>query len=155
MTKPPELQLAERPAWGFWAALACLALLGAAAIWGAITAPNPAAAWFFGGGAAFCIGLSCLGGYALLRPATIFVEHGTLVARTPFSVRKLALAEVDHLELRRRRTRGGIAHRELVVAQVGRMRPASIVADDFSDSRIAAFAKAAGLRFKPEPGLPN
>jgi hypothetical protein len=65
-----------------------------------------------------------------------------------FSVRKLALAEVDRLEVRLRMTRGGIAYRELVVMDQGGVRRASILADDFSDSRIAHFAKAAGLRFK-------
>ena len=134
-------------AWGWRAALAGLVLLSGAAIWGALTAPNPAAAWFFGVGAALVVGLSSLGAYVFVRHSTLFVEHGTLVARTPFSVRRFALVEVDRLEVRLRRTRGGIAYRELVVDQGGASR-ASILADDFSDSRIAAFAKAAGLRFK-------
>ncbi len=143
-----DLQLSGRPAWGWWAALAVLGLFGGGEIWGAVTASNPAAAWFFGAGAAFFIGLSLLGGYVFARYSTMFVEHGTLIARTPFSVRKLAVAEVDRLEVRLRMTRGGIAYRELVVVDQGGVRRASILADDFSDSGIARFAKAAGLRFK-------
>jgi len=135
-------------AWGWRAALAGLVLLSGAAIWGALTAPNPAAAWFFGVGAALVVGLSSLGAYVFVRHSTLFVEHGTLVAGTPFSVRRFALVEVDRLEVRLRRTRGGIAYRELVVVDQGGASRASILADDFSDSRIAAFAKAAGLRFK-------
>lgn len=143
-----ELQLSGRPARGWWAGLAVMVLFGGGAIWGALTAPNPAAAWFFWGGAAFLIGLSLLGGYVFGRHSTMFVEHGTLVARSPFSVRRLALAEVNRLEVRIRRTRGGIAYRELVVVDQGGLTRASILADDFSDSRIAHFARAAGLRFK-------
>ena len=124
-----ELELAGRPAWGFWAALAVLVFISGGAIWVAVTAPDPGAAWLFGGGAAFCLGLSCLGGYVLVRSARIFVDDATLVARTPFSVRRVALAEVDR-----------------------RLPRASILADDFSDSRIAGFAKAAGLRFESETG---
>jgi len=147
----PELELAERPAWGFWAALAVAVLLSDAAIWVAVTAPTPGAAWFFGAGAAFFLGLSCVGGYVLVRHARIFVDDGTLVARTPFSVRRVALAEVARLEVRLR-TRGGIAYRELAVVDQRGVPRARILADDFSDSRIADFAKVAGLRFKPETG---
>jgi hypothetical protein len=127
-----------------------MALLDGAVIWAAVTAPNPAAAWFFGGGAAVVSGLSILGAFVVVRHSPIFVEHGTLVARTPFSVRKLALAEVDYLEVRLRRSRGGFAYRELVVVDQGGASRASILADDFSDSRIAHFAEAAGIRFKPQ-----
>ena len=77
----------------------------------------------------------------------MFVEDGNLVARTPFSVRRLALAEVNHLEVRLRQTRGGIAYRELVVVDQAGVSRADILADDFSDSKIAHFAQAAGLRF--------
>ena len=148
-----ELELAGRPEWGFWAALAVLVLISGAAIWVAVTAPDPRAAWLFGGGAAFCFGLSCLGGYVLVRSARIFVDNATLVARTPFSVRRVALAEVDRLEVRLRRTRSGFSYRELAVVDQGGLSRASILADDFSDSRIADFARAAGLRFKPEAGF--
>lgn len=79
----------------------------------------------------------------------MFVEDGNLVARTPFSVRRVALAEVDRLEVRLKRTRGGIAYRELVVVDQTGICRANILADDFSDSRIAHVAEAAGLRFKP------
>ena len=150
MAKAGQLQLGERTAWGWWAALAGMAVLGGAAIWGAVSAPNYAAAGFFGGGAAFVIGLSILGAYVFVRHSTIVVEHGTLVARTPFSVRRLALAEVGRLEVSLRRSRGGIAYRELVVLDQGGVSRATILADDFSDSMIAHFAEAAGLRFKPD-----
>jgi hypothetical protein len=79
----------------------------------------------------------------------MFIEDGNLVARTPFSVRRLALAEVDRLEVRLKRTRGGIAYRELIVVDQTGISRANILADDFSDSSISQFAKAAGLRFKP------
>jgi len=123
-------------------------VFGGAAIWAGMTAPNAAAAWMFWGGAAFFFGLSVLGGYMFARHATIFVEQGTLVVRSPFSIRRLALAEVDHLEVRLRQTRGGITYRELVVVDQAGVSRANILADDFSDSRIAHFAKAAGLRIQ-------
>jgi len=78
----------------------------------------------------------------------MFVEDGNLVARTPFSIRRLAIPEVDRLEVTLKRTRGGIAYRELVVVDRTGTPRANILADDFSDSRIAHFAEAAGLRFK-------
>jgi len=150
-----ELELAGRPAWGFWAALTVLVFISGGAIWVAVTAPDPGAAWLFGGGAAFCLGLSCLGGYVLVRSARIFVDDATLVARTPFSVRRVALAEVDRLEVTLRRNGTGFTYRELAVVDQGGLPRASILADDFSDSRIAGFAKAAGLRFKSETGPGN
>jgi len=67
----------------------------------------------------------------------------------------VALAEVDRLEVRLRRTRSGFSYRELAVVDQGGLSRASILADDFSDSRIAAFARAAGLRFKPRSRLPD
>jgi hypothetical protein len=148
MAMAQELQLDKSTGWGWWATLAGMALLGGAAIWGAVTAPNPGAAWFFGAGAALVIGLAFLGGYVFLRHSMLSVGNGILVARTPFSVRRLTLAEVDRLEVRLRRTRGGIAYRELVVVDQSGATRASILADDLSDSRVAHFAKAAGLRFK-------
>jgi hypothetical protein len=124
-------------------------VFGGASIWTAVTATGSAVAWIFGGGAAFCIGMAFLGAYVFGRHSTMFIEDGNLVARTPFSVRRLALAEVDRLEVRLKRTRGGIAYRELIVVDQAGISRANILADDFSDSSISQFAKAAGLRFKP------
>jgi hypothetical protein len=144
-----ELALDKPTGWGWWASLAGMTLLAVAAVWAAVTAPNAGAAWFFGGGAAFVIGLSLIGGYVFVRHSTIVVEDGTLVARTPFSVRRVALAEVGRLEVNLRHAPGGVPYRELVVVDQGGVRRARILADDFSDSRIAHFAKAAGLAFTP------
>jgi hypothetical protein len=148
MAQARELELGKPTGWGWWASLAGMALVAVAMIWAAVTAPNAGAAWFFGGGAAFVIGLSLIGGYVFIRHSMIVIEHGTLVARTPFSVRRVALAEVARLEVKLQRTRGGIAYRELVVVDQSGATRASIRADDLSDSRVANFAKAAGLRFK-------
>jgi hypothetical protein len=150
MTEARQPRLGEHIAWIWWATLAVMALLDGGVIWAAVTAPNPAAAWFFGGGAAVVSGLLILGAFVVVRHSTIFVEHGTLVARTPFSVRKLALAEVGRLEVRLQCTRSGIPYRELVVVDQGGAPRAIILADDFSDSSIALFAEAAGLRFKSD-----
>ncbi|HVS05488.1 MAG TPA: amidohydrolase family protein [Candidatus Dormibacteraeota bacterium] len=148
ITPTRELQLGTSTQWGVWAGLAVMLVFGGASIWAAVTATDPAVAWIFGGGAAFCIGVAFLGAYVFGRQSTMFVEDGNLVARTPFSVRRVAIAEVSRLEVRLKRTRGGIAYRELVVVDQTGISRASILADDFSDSRIAHFAKAAGLRFK-------
>ncbi|HKV30960.1 MAG TPA: hypothetical protein VJT14_08090 [Candidatus Dormibacteraeota bacterium] len=148
MAQAQRLQLGATTPWGLWAGLAVLLIGGGAQIWAALTAIDPAVAWIFWAGAAFLIGMSLLGGYVFARHATVFVEHGTLVARTPFSVRRLALAEVDRLEVRLRRTPGGIAYRELVVVDQAGVPRASILADDFSDSKIAYFASATGLHLK-------
>lgn len=143
-----ELRLGASRHWGVWVGVAVMLVFGGASIWTAVTATDSAVAWIFGGGAAFCIGMAFLGAYVFGRHSTMFVEDGNLVARTPFSVRKLALAEVDRLEVRLRRTSGGIAYRELVVVDQAGVSRADILADDFSDANIAHFAKAAGLRFK-------
>ena len=134
--------------WGVWAGLAVMLVFGGGSIWAAVTATDPAVAWIFGGGSAFCIGVAFLGAYVFGRHSTMFVEDGNLVARTPFSIRRLAIPEVDRLEVTLKRTRGGIAYRELVVVDRTGTPRANILADDFSDSRIAHFAEAAGLRFK-------
>jgi len=133
--------------WWVWVGVAVMLVFGGASIWAAVTATDPAVAWIFGGGAAFCIGMAFLGAYVFGRHSTMFIEDGNLVARTPFSVRRLALAEVDRLEVRLRRT-SGLAYRELVVVDQAGVSRADILADDFSDANIAHFAKAAGLRFK-------
>jgi hypothetical protein len=132
-----------------WAGLAVMLVFGGASIWAAATATDPAVAWIFGGGAAFCIAVAFLGAYMFGRHSTMFVEDGNLVTRTPFSVRRLALAKVDRLEVRLRRTSGGIVYRELVVIDQGGVSRAVVLANDFSDSSIAHFARAAGLRFEP------
>jgi hypothetical protein len=150
MTPTRELELGASTQLGVWAGLAVMLVFGGASIWAAVTATDPAVAWIFGGGAAFCIGVAFIGAYVFRRHSTMFVEDGYLVARTPFSVRRVALAEVDRLEVRLKRTRGGIAYRELVVVDQTGISRANILADDFADSRIAHFAKAAGLRFKPD-----
>jgi hypothetical protein len=149
MATARELQLGASTQWAVWVGVAVMLVFGGASIWTAVTATDPAVAWIFGGGAAFCIGMGFLGAYVFGRHSTMFVEDGNLVARTPFSVRRLALAEVDRLEVRLKRTRGGIAYRELIVVDQAGISRANILADDFSDSSISQFAKAAGLRFKP------
>ena len=149
MATARELQLGASTHWAVWAGLAVMLVFGGASIWAAVTATDPAVAWIFGGGAALCIGVAFLGAYVFGRHSTMFVEDGNLVTRTPFSVRRLALAEVDRLEVRLRRTSGGIAYRELVVIDQGGVSRAVVLANDFSNSRIAHFAKAAGLRFQP------
>lgn len=136
------------PHWVVWAGLAVTLVFGGASIWAAVTATDPAVAWIFRGGAAFLIGMAFVGAYVFGRPSTMFVEDGNLIARTPFSVCRVALAEVDYLEVKLKRTRGGIPYRELVVVDQSGLSRANILADDFSDSRIAQFAQAAGLRFQ-------
>ncbi|HEV3462090.1 MAG TPA: hypothetical protein VG413_08605 [Candidatus Dormibacteraeota bacterium] len=150
MAETRVLQLGASTQWAAWVGVAIMLVFGGASIWAAVTATDPAVAWIFGGGAAFCIGMAFLGAYVFGRRSTMFIEDGNLVARTPFSVRRLALAEVDRLEVRLRRTNGGIAYRELVVFDQAGVSRAVILADDFSDSGIAHFAKAAGLRFQPD-----
>lgn len=147
MAPARELQLGASTQWWVWVGVAVMLVFGGASIWAAVTATDPAVAWIFGGGAAFCIGMAFLGAYVFGRHSTMFIEDGNLVARTPFSVRRLALAEVDRLEVRLRRT-SGLAYRELVVVDQAGVSRADILADDFSDANIAHFAKAAGLRFK-------
>ena len=147
MATARELQLGASTQWWVWVGVAIMLVFGGASIWAAVTATDPAVAWIFGSGAAFCIGMAFLGAYVFGRHSTMFIEDGNLVARTPFSVRRLALAEVDRLEVRLRRT-SGLAYRELVVVDQAGVSRADILADDFSDANIAHFAKAAGLRFK-------
>ena len=82
--------MAASPHGVVWAGVAVTLVFGGASIWAAVTATDPAVAWIFRGGAAFLIGMALVGVYVFGRPSTMFVEHGNLIARTPFSVRRVA-----------------------------------------------------------------
>jgi hypothetical protein len=69
-------------------------------------------------------------GYVFLRHSALLLEGGDLVARTPFSVRRIPVAEVGSIQLRNRLTRGGIGYGELCVVDHTGRSVASILADD-------------------------
>jgi len=126
--------------------LAGLVLLGGASAWAAVSAPNVSQAIVFGSGAGIVLVFCALGGYVFLRHSALLLEGGDLVARTPFSVRRIPIAEIGSIQLRNRLTRGGVDYRELrVVDRTGRSL-ASILADEYSRKAIERFAQAAGVK---------